>query len=75
MAQRFGTAFSPGYDSGDPELSPRSGSLHGACMEPASPGWLLDFLRNCGDFLGTIKINSVSAKYVPNFIYEDILVF
>ena len=32
MAQRFGTAFSPGYDPGDQGSSPMSGSLHGACF-------------------------------------------
>ena len=32
VAQRFGAACSPGCDPGDPESSPMSGSLHGACL-------------------------------------------
>ena len=32
MAQRFGAAFSPGYDLGDPGSSSTSGSLHGVCF-------------------------------------------
>ena len=31
-AKRFSAAFSPGCDPGDPESSPTSGSLHGACF-------------------------------------------
>ena len=32
MAQRFGAAFSLGHDPGDPESSPTSGFLCGACF-------------------------------------------
>ena len=32
VAQRFGAAFGPGPDPGDPGSSPMSGFLHGACV-------------------------------------------
>ena len=32
VAQRFSAAYGPGSDPGDPESSPTSGSLHGACL-------------------------------------------